>query len=231
MTQTPAYSHKDIWQAIDRLAERKGYSPSGLARLAGLDATSFNRSKRQSPNGKPRWPSTESIAKILAVTDMNMADFFALAEQEADGRSGHLPDKENVRATPLPCLDLSTAATEAVHFTANGHPQGAAWAEEKTPPFLTVSQAGQTLFALRYDGAERSPFLQQGALLLASPDILPDAQDIALIGIEGEAPVLAVWLQQTQEAINFQTLAPDTQDITIPPAKLAWAARIMYISQ
>lgn len=69
------FTHKQIWAAIDRLAEEKGFSPSGLARQAGLDPTAFNRSKRISPNGKPRWPSTESLAKILSVTGCTLQEF------------------------------------------------------------------------------------------------------------------------------------------------------------
>ena len=76
-------SHEDIWNAIDRMAQAFGYSPSGLAKQAGLDPTSFNKSKRTSPDGKPRWPSTESIAKVLAVTGATMSEFIALIESEA----------------------------------------------------------------------------------------------------------------------------------------------------
>lgn len=71
-------THEQIWNAVDALAKSKGYSASGLAKQAGLDPTSFNKSKRHSPDGKPRWPSTESISKILDVTDMDMAGFTAL---------------------------------------------------------------------------------------------------------------------------------------------------------
>ncbi len=74
------YSHKNIWQAIDRLADNLGYSPSGLAKQAGLDPTSFNKSKRVSPDGKPRWPSTESISKILAGTGATMSEFMSLID-------------------------------------------------------------------------------------------------------------------------------------------------------
>ncbi len=77
-------THAQIWQGIDRLATSKGFSPSGLAKMAGLDPTSFNKSKRLSPEGKPRWPSTESLSKVLSVTDSTMSDFISLlSEAEA----------------------------------------------------------------------------------------------------------------------------------------------------
>lgn len=77
------FTHAQIWQGLDRLAAAKGYSPSGLAKKSGLDPTSFNKSKRISPDGKPRWPSTESLAKVFAVTETVMADFFALIDDDA----------------------------------------------------------------------------------------------------------------------------------------------------
>ncbi|MGH6675657.1 MAG: helix-turn-helix transcriptional regulator, partial [Xanthobacteraceae bacterium] len=61
-------THAQVWAAIDRLAERAGLSASGLARRAGLDPTTFNKSKRVTPSARARWPSTESIAKALAAT-------------------------------------------------------------------------------------------------------------------------------------------------------------------
>ena len=75
-------THDNIWDAIDRLAKVNGYSASGLAKKAGLDSTSFNKSKRHSADGKPRWPSTESLSKILSVTDTQMADFIKLISDD-----------------------------------------------------------------------------------------------------------------------------------------------------
>ena len=78
----PMFSHSDIWNGIDRLAENNRLSTSGLAKKAGLDPTSFNKSKRFTPEGKPRWPSTESIAKILAVTNTTLSDMATLARED-----------------------------------------------------------------------------------------------------------------------------------------------------
>ncbi len=76
-------THDRIWAAIDALAKGAGLSPSGLALRAGLDATAFNKSKRFAEGGRPRWPSTESIAKALAATGVSLKEF---AEMVEDGR-------------------------------------------------------------------------------------------------------------------------------------------------
>ena len=67
-------THSEIWSAIDRLAARNKLTPSGLARKAGLDPTTFNKSKRRAPDGRERWPSMESFAKILAATNPKKND-------------------------------------------------------------------------------------------------------------------------------------------------------------
>ena len=61
--------HSDIWRAIDRLAQEKGLLVSGLVRRAGLDPTTFSKIKRITRDGKPRWPSTESISNKLQAID------------------------------------------------------------------------------------------------------------------------------------------------------------------
>ena len=79
-------THSQIWGAFDALAARQGLSPSGLAKLAGLDPTSFNKSKRGGADGKLRWPSTESLSKVLAATDVSLEDFVALLRSESGSR-------------------------------------------------------------------------------------------------------------------------------------------------
>src|SRR6266404_3014959 len=71
-------THSQIWTALDRLAARSKLSPSGLAKRSGLDPTTFNKSKRITPDGRARWPSTESIAKALAATGTGVDIFVQL---------------------------------------------------------------------------------------------------------------------------------------------------------
>ena len=83
-------SHDRVWAAIDALAERHSLSASGLARRAGLDSTAFNKSKRLSADGRPRWPSTESLAKIIEATQSSLEELFELIEGRRSGPRGAL---------------------------------------------------------------------------------------------------------------------------------------------
>lgn len=144
---SPMYAHKDVWAAIDRLAEGAGYSPSGLARKAGLDPTTFNKSKRVSADGKPRWPSTESIAKILAVTGVTMSEFFALA---GDDGGPHIP------------VMRFSGAERAGAFGDDGRPSGKGWGDLPFP-------GGSGFFALEIDNGSMMPVYREGDILVLSP--------------------------------------------------------------
>src|SRR5215813_13312253 len=109
-------THEQIWAALDRLAARAGLSPSGLARRAGLDPTTFNKSKRITADGRERWPSTESVAKALAATGSSIDTFVHLI-----GDHGR-----DVQSVPL--LGLAQAAHPG-HFDAHGLPVGRGWDE------------------------------------------------------------------------------------------------------
>src|SRR6202161_3822512 len=107
-------THAQVWSAIDRLATRAGLSASGLARRAGLDPTTFNKSKRITPQGRARWPSTESIAKALAATGTPFDTFVTLIE----------PSGVAARAVPL--LGFAEAGAGG-YFDDGGFPGGAGW--------------------------------------------------------------------------------------------------------
>src|SRR5665213_1263471 len=106
-------THLQIWRAIDALALRHNMSPSGLAKLAGLDPTTFNKSKRGTANGKRRWPSTESIAKVLTATGASLEDFVALV-----GEPGGTP-----RARMVPLIGMAQAGVSG-YFDDAGFPAG-----------------------------------------------------------------------------------------------------------
>ena len=75
-------NHYQIWHAIELFAHDHGMSCSGLAKVSGLDPTTFNKSKRMTVFGQPRWPSTCSISKILSATGASAKDFFKYITDE-----------------------------------------------------------------------------------------------------------------------------------------------------
>ena len=75
-------TNEDLWNGIANLASSKGLTCSGLARISGLDATIFNKSKRRTKLGQLRWPSTYAIAKILTATNTSLADFAELMKKK-----------------------------------------------------------------------------------------------------------------------------------------------------
>src|SRR5690606_23332346 len=125
-SRTPAMlSHGAIWDAIDALARRHGFSVSGLARVAGLDATAFNRSKRVSKDGRERWPSTESIAKILEATGESIDQFLA-------GAGAFVQAATPMLRPSVPLLGLAQAGSGGF-FDSAGYPAGQGWDEVALP--------------------------------------------------------------------------------------------------
>src|SRR3954463_3581274 len=84
-------THSQVWTALDRLAERAGLSPSGLAKRSGLDPTTFNKSKRVTGDGRERWPSTESISKALAAAGVDLETFVRLIDGTAARAAQSVP--------------------------------------------------------------------------------------------------------------------------------------------
>ena len=207
-------SHEQIWTAIDRLAERHGFSASGLARRAGLDATSFNRSKRVGPDGRKRWPSTESIAKVLA-TGASLDDFLHLVD------SGQGPTR-----TMVPLIGLTQAGSGRL-FNEEGIPTGGpGWDEIEFPDL-----GGDRAFALEVQGDSMLPLYRDGDVLIVAPNAgIRKGDRIVARLTNGE--VLAKELRRrTARTIELTSLNPDHEDRMVPLADVAWMARVMWVRQ
>ncbi|HZP19839.1 MAG TPA: helix-turn-helix transcriptional regulator [Bauldia sp.] len=208
-------SHDRIWQAIDRLAERNRLSPSGLARRAGLDPTTFNRSKRTSTDGRPRWPSTESISKILEATATGLEAFLGL---EAGGRG------RPVAFRPVPLLGLAQAGAGGF-FDDAGYPAGQGWDEVEFPGTT------ENVFALEVTGDSMLPLYRDGDRLIVARDAQVRRGDrIVLKTRDGE--VMAKVLQRkTLKQVEVASLNPAHPGRTIPAGDIEWLGRIIWASQ
>ena len=207
------FTHEQIWRGIDRLAAHAQTSPSGLARRAGLDSTTFNPSKRVSADGrKLRWPSTESLTKALSAANLGFADFAALVSGESQTRS-------------LPALDLADG-DRAGAFDAIGLPTGAGW---HRVPFPDLGD--QTAYALTVEGEAMLPLYRPGDRLIIAPDERPRPGDRVMVktrdgGISG-------WElgRHTVQDVTLKPLNPSGPERIVKLADIAWIARIVWASQ
>ena len=154
-------SHDQIWEALDRLAERHELTPSGLARRAGLDPTSFNKSKRLSADGRLRWPSTESIAKVLDATGASMEQFMAFMRPDAG--SGQQEGAFPQRGGSIPLLGFAQAGAGGF-FDDGGFPAGQGWDVVEFPAapaqkagVYALEVQGESMMPLYRDGQEQDP--------------------------------------------------------------------------
>jgi phage repressor protein C with HTH and peptisase S24 domain len=208
-------THAQVWSAIDRLAARAGLSASGLAKRAGLDPTTFNKSKRITPQGRARWPSTESIAKALAATGTPFDTFVTLIEPS--GAAGAMK--------PVPLLGFAEAGSGG-YFDDGGFPAGAGW-DEFAFPALNDEHA----YALEISGQSMEPAYRDGDIIVVSPAAPVRRGDRVVVKTkEGEVMVKEL-KRKTAKTIELQSLNAEHADRTLAAADVAWIARIVWASQ
>jgi phage repressor protein C with HTH and peptisase S24 domain len=207
-------THTQVWTAIDRLAARAGLSPSGLARKAGLDPTTFNRSKRTTPQGRSRWPSTESLAKSLAATGTSMETFVELIDDDARPMS-----------QGVPLIDLAQAGTSG-YFDDAGLPVSNGWDELAFPAI-----ADENAYALRINGDSMEPVYRDGCVILVSPTAIPRKGDRVVVRTKDGAVTVKELKRRTPKAIELRSINASPKDHALPARDVMWMARILWASQ
>ncbi len=207
-------THAQIWNAIDRLAERSGMTASGLAKRSGLDPTTFNKSKRITPEGRPRWPSTESVAKALAATNTKVDTFVSLI---ADGT------KPSISSVPL--IGFAEAGA-AGYFDDAGFPVGKGW-EKVSVPSITDEHA----YALEVSGDSMKPAYREGDIIIVSPGSPVRKGDRVVVKTR-KGEIMAKELKKKQaKSIELKSLNSEHRDRTLQMSDVEWIARILWASQ
>ena len=207
-------SHSQLWSAIDALAHRFDLSTSGLAKRAGLDPTTFNKSKRVGVDGKQRWPSTESIAKILEATGASLDDFMALVSSGA---------QRNVRRLPL--IGLAQAGTGGF-FDDGGYPAGTGWDEVNFP-----SLEDDHTYALEVSGDSMLPLYRDGDVIIVAPNVAIRRGDRVVVKTTNGEVMAKELKRQTARTIELRSVNPDHDDRMLAMDSVAWIARIIWASQ
>lgn len=209
-------THGAIWDAIDALALRHGISVSGLARLAGLDATAFNRSKRVSKDGRERWPSTESIAKVLDATGEGFDSFITAG--------GAYMQLAGLRPS-VPLLGLAQAGSGGF-FDSAGHPAGQGWDEVQLPAAIEDGT-----YALEVSGDSMLPLYREGDRVIVSPTEQVRRGDRVVVRTRQGEVMIKVLARQTAKTLELHSVNPDYLPRVVPVADVEWIARIVWASQ
>ncbi|MDE1159788.1 MAG: helix-turn-helix transcriptional regulator [Neorhizobium sp.] len=223
-------SHQTIWSAIDTLAERNQLTPSGLARRAGLDPTSFNKSKRLGPDGRLRWPSTESIAKVLDATGASVDQFLsylpgtAITGFAAGGAA--LPDRHSGHGT-IPLLGFAQAGSGGF-FDDGGFPAGQGWDVVEFPAD-PAKKAG--VYALEIQGESMMPLYRDGDVLIVEPGAQVRRGDRVVVKTREGEVMAKVLARQSARTIDLLSLNPEHPNRSFDIADVEWIARIIWASQ
>jgi len=211
-------SHSAIWDAIDSLAARHGFTVSGLAKLAGLDATAFNRSKRVSRDGRERWPSTESIAKLLAATGESFDGFLSAG-------GAYLQTASTQTGATVPLLGLAQAGAGGF-FDAAGFPTGDGWDEVHLP-----SPGEPGVYALEVTGDSMLPLYRDGDRIVVSRSEQVRRGDRVVVKTKDGEVMAKILARQTANVVELHSLNPQHPPRLVDMSDVEWIARIMWASQ
>jgi phage repressor protein C with HTH and peptisase S24 domain len=207
-------THAQIWMAIDRLAARAKLSASGLAKRAGLDPTTFNKSKRITADGRARWPSTESVAKSLAATGATLDQFVALISEEV-----------RPPARSVPVTSFAEAAANG-RFDHNGFPSGEGW---DAMPFLAVEDTHA--YALEIAGDSLLPLYRDGTHIIVSPAAPLRRGDRVIVKTRSGEVMLRELKRKTAKTLELKSLDSEQADGILAAEDVLWVARIVWASQ
>ena len=225
-------NHETIWAAIDALAERNGLTPSALARKAGLDPTAFNPSKRRSADGRARWLSMESIAKVLDATGASLEEFTAavnnpLSRLVPPGSRGVTGKASNhlALARQVPLLGFAQAGVGGF-FEDGGYPAGSGWDEIDLP---ALEEDGS--YALEVQGDSMLPLYRDGDIIIVSPAERIRKGDRVVVKTSGGEVMAKILKRRTASQVELISLNPDHDDRTLALDQIEWMARIVWASQ
>ena len=205
-------THGQVWTALDRLAERGGLSPSGLARRAGLDPTTFNKSKRITADGRERWPSTESLAKALAATNSSIDTFAQLIDSARTAQS-------------VPLIGFALAGASG-YFDDSGFPSGKGWDEVALP-----SANDEHAYALEISGDQMRPAYRDCDIIVVSPGTPIRRGDRVVVKTRAGELMVKELKRRTAKTLELQSLNPNQVDRTLAAGDVEWIARIVWASQ
>ncbi len=204
--------YENVWDAVDKLAQKHGLSPSALAKLAGLDATTFNKSKRIRPDGKKRWPSLDSINRLLEIFNISFEQFYALSAGNEEKENGSIPFAKLSNLT----LNIDPETQKiATHD----------WSKVLFPDFK------ETLYAVEVDNDTYFPLYRQGTLIVISENSDIRKGDRVIIYLKSGDIFLFEFIRRTPSKLIVSNVNNSSEETEIAIADINLINRIIWSSQ
>jgi phage repressor protein C with HTH and peptisase S24 domain len=191
-------------------------------RPSGLDATTFNPSKRRMPDGRNRWPSTESVAKVLDATGATLESFSSLVSG-ARALASSAGARGISRRVPL--IGLAQAGGEG-YFDDGGYPVGGSWDEVSLPEI-----ADPNAYALEISGESMEPVFRDGDLVIVSPSAPIRRGDRVVVRTVGGEVMAKQLARRSARRVELKSLNPEHADRSFDLTDVTWIHRIVWASQ
>lgn len=203
--------YTQIWNAVDKLAKINGLSPSGLAKKAGLDSTTFNKSKRIRPDGKKRWPSLESINKITSVCNISFDDFYRLASDDDS-------IKEETNQNIIPLFEFSK-------LSKRNSPSSESEATIRFPEIIG------NMFAVEIDSKIMQNIYDEGSVIIVADNAEIRRTDKVLITHKDGSVSLGKFTNRTASTLKIEDFCNNGLETSVKISSIASIGRILWVSQ
>lgn len=204
--------YEQVWEAVDKLARINGLSPSGLAKKAGLDATTFNKSKRIRPDGKRRWPSLDSINKIIEVCNITFDEFYHLVETGTEPKT--------MNSIPYIKSSKLLASKEIIGSKLNTEK----WDKIRFP------EPRDNLYAVDMNSDLFEPYYRQGTLLIISQNSEVRCADRVVVYLKNGDMLIKEFVRRTASTIELKEISSD-ESFSVSLKDLKLINRLVWASQ
>ena len=170
-------------------------------------------------DGRARWPSTESLAKVLNATGASLETFTALV---TGARA--MPSHRNLAQRRIPVIGLAQAGA-AGFFDDAGYPVGGSWDDVSLPEIGDVNA-----YALQISGDSMEPVFRDRDTVIVSP-AAPVRRGDRVILRTASGEVLAKQLtRRSARRVELRSLNPAHADHSYDLKDVTWMHRIIWAS-
>jgi phage repressor protein C with HTH and peptisase S24 domain len=174
------------------------------------------------PDGRARWPSTESIAKVLDATGASLEAFTSLVSG-ARALASNGAARNPARRVPL--IGLAQAGGDG-YFDDGGYPVGGGWDEVSLPEI-----GDPNAYALEISGDSMEPVFRDGDMVIVSPAAPIRRGDRVVVRTTGGEVMAKQLTRRSARRVELKSLNPAHPDYSFELTEVAWLHRIIWASQ